>query len=75
MKSDLTRIEFRNCSFINCKFLQSDLAASDFWNFKFRETTFNHSNLNFIIVEDVKVWKSDELIQIKDFSNFEDHFD
>ena len=68
MKSDLTRVEFRNCNFINCEFLQSDLAASDFWNCEFSETTFKHSNLNFIIVQDVKVWKSKEWIEVNDFS-------
>ena len=70
VKSDLTRVEFRNCNFINCEFLQSDLAASEF-----SETTFKHSNLNFIIVQNVKVWKSKEWVEIKDFSNFENHFD
>jgi uncharacterized protein YjbI with pentapeptide repeats len=75
VKSDLTRVEFRNCNFINCEFLQSDLAASDFWNCEFNETTFRHSNLNFIIVQDVKVWESKEWVEIKDFSNFENHFD
>ena len=71
VKSDLTRAEFHDCNFRNCEFLQSDLAASDFWNCEFRETIFKNSNLDFIIVEDVKVWKSNEWIQIKDFSNFE----
>jgi len=75
VKSDLTRVEFRNCNFINCEFLQSDFAASDFWNCEFSETTFKHSNLNFIIVQDVKVWESKEWVEIKDFSNFENHFD
>jgi hypothetical protein len=40
-------------------------------DFEFRETIFKNSNLDLILVEDVKVWKSDEWIQIKDFSSFE----
>jgi uncharacterized protein YjbI with pentapeptide repeats len=75
VKSDLTRADFRDCNFINCEFLQSDLAGSDFWNCEFSETTFKHSNLNFITVENVKVWKSKEWVEIKDFSNFDNHFD
>lgn len=71
MESDLTRVEFDTCNFINCEFLQSDLAASDLWNCEFNETTFKNSNLNFIAIHDVKVWKSDECIQIKDFFSFE----
>ena len=74
VKSDLTRVEFRNCNFINCEFLQSDLAASDFWNCEFSETTFKHSNLNSIIVQDVKVWKSKEWIEVNDFSILEKEF-
>ena len=71
VNSDITRAEFDDSSFRNCEFLQSDLAASDFWRCEFIETTFKHSNLDFIIVEDVKVWKFDKWIQIKDFSNFD----
>ena len=73
VKSNITRAEFRNCNFINCEFLESDLGASDFWNCNFSETRFKDSNLKFIIIEDVKVWESGEWIQIKDFSNFENH--
>jgi len=73
VKSNLTRAEFHNCNFRNCEFLESDLGASEFWNCNFSETTFKDSNLKFIIIEDVKVWKSGEWIQIKDFSNFENH--
>jgi len=40
-------------------------------NFEFRETIFKNSHLDLILVKDVKVWKSDEWIQIKDFSSFE----
>ena len=71
MKLDLTRAEFRNCNFRNCEFLKSDLSASDFWECQFVETTFKNSNLNFIIVQDVKFWKSNKWIEIKDEFNFE----
>jgi hypothetical protein len=40
-------------------------------DFEFRETIFKNSNLDLILVEDVKVWKSDKWIDIKDESNFE----
>jgi uncharacterized protein YjbI with pentapeptide repeats len=71
VKLDLTRAEFRNCKFVNCEFLESDLSASDFWECQFVETTFKHNNLNFIIVQDGKFWKSNKWIEIKDESNFE----
>ena len=73
-ESNLTRAEFNSSIFKNCEFLQSDLAASDFWNCEFSETTFKHSNLNFIIVQDVKVWKSKEWIEVNDFSILEKEF-
>jgi hypothetical protein len=40
-------------------------------DFEFRETIFKNSNLDLILVEDVKVWKSNDWIEIKDESNFE----
>jgi len=69
VKSDLTRVEFRNCNFINCEFRESDLTASDFWNCEFTETTFKHTNLNFIIVQNVRVWKSKEWVEIKELKS------
>lgn len=70
-ESNLTRAEFNSSTFKNCEFLNSNLRASNFMDFEFRETIFKNSNLDLILVEDVKVWKSDEWIQIKDFSSFE----
>ena len=75
VKSDLTRVEFRNCNFINCEFLQSDLAASDFDSCKLETTRFFKSNLNFIIVQDVKVWKSKGWVEVNDFSILEKDLD
>jgi hypothetical protein len=40
-------------------------------DFEFRETIFKNNNLDLILVEDVKVWKSNEWIEIKDESDFE----
>ena len=71
VNSDLTRVEFHDSSFRDSQFLQSDLAASDFWNCEFSETTFKHSNLNLILVEDVKVWKSKEWVEVNDFAILE----
>lgn len=41
-------------------------------DFEFRETIFKNNHLDLILVEDIKVWTSDEWIQIKDFSDFEE---
>ena len=70
-ESNFTRAEFNSSTFKNCEFLNSNLRASNFMDFEFRETIFKNSNLDLILVEDVKVWKSDEWVQIKDFSSFE----
>ena len=53
------------------KDLGVDLAASDFDKCKLEETRFFKSNLDLILVEDIKVWQSKEWVEIKDFSNFE----
>ena len=71
VKSDLSRAEFNDSSFRNCEFLGVDLAASDFRRCELFETIFKNSNLDLIIARSVKVWKSKEWIQIKDFSSFE----
>ena len=55
VESDLTRVEFDNCNFINCEFI---------------ETTFKHSNLDLIEARHVKVYQSNEWVQIKDLSTF-----
>ena len=73
--SDMTRAEFYDTHFKNCEFLGVDLAASDFDRCKLESTRFFKSNLNLILVEDVKVWKSKEWVEIKDFSSFEKHLD
>jgi uncharacterized protein YjbI with pentapeptide repeats len=75
VNSDLTRAEFDDSSFRNSQFLKSDLAASDFWDCEFSETTFKQSNLNFIIVRDIKVWKSKEWVKVNDLSILEKESD
>ena len=69
--SDMTRVEFYDTHFRKCEFLGVDLAASDFDKCKLEETRFFKSNLDLILVEDIKVWQSKEWVEIKDFSNFE----
>ena len=71
-ESNLTRAEFNSSISKNCEFLYNNLKATNFMDFEFRETIFKNSNLDLILLEDVKVWKSDEWIQIKDFSSFEE---
>lgn len=67
----MTRAEFYNTHFKNFEFLGVDLAASDFDNWKLETTEFFKSNLDFILVEDVKAWKSKRWIGIDDFSILE----
>ena len=40
-------------------------------DFEFRETIFKNSNLDLILVEDVKVWKSKGWVEVNDFSILE----
>ena len=67
----MTRAEFYDTHFKNCEFLGVDLAASDFDDCKLETTRFLKSNLNFIGVENVKVWESKKWVEIKDFSSFQ----
>ena len=69
--SDMTRVNFDKSTFINCEFINVDLAASDFCECKLKKTKFLKSNLNFIGLEDVKVWKSKEKewVEIDNFFN------
>ena len=69
-ESNFTQADLNSSTFKNCEFLNSNFTASSFMDFEFREVIFKKSNLNLILLTDVKVWKSDELIQIKDFSTF-----
>jgi uncharacterized protein YjbI with pentapeptide repeats len=73
--SDMTRVEFYDTHFKNCKFLGVDLAASYFDDCKLETTRFFKSNLSFIGVNNVKVWKSKEWVEIEDFSSFQKHLD
>lgn len=67
----MTRAEFYDTHFKNCEFLGVDLAANGFDNYKLETTRFFKSNLDFILVEDVKVWKSKGWFEVKDFSILE----
>jgi uncharacterized protein YjbI with pentapeptide repeats len=71
----MTKAEFYDTHFKNCEFLGFDLAASDFDNCKLETIIFFKSNLNFILVENVKVWESKEWVEIEDFSSFQKHLD
>ena len=75
MNSNMTKAEFSRTHFKNCEFVGVNLGASDFDECKLETTRFFKSNLNFIGVDDVKVYKSDEWIQIKDFSSLQEHLD
>lgn len=57
--------------FINCNFLKVDLAGSDFTTCHLDMITFSKSNLDFISLENVKLQKTKEWVEIKDFSSFE----
>lgn len=63
--------EFWNCTFLDCQMTESNLTRAEFNSSTFKNCKFLNTNLDLILVEDVKVWKADEWIQIKDSSNFE----
>lgn len=67
INSDMTRAEFFDTHFKNCEFLGVDLAASNFDWCKLKSTRFFKSNLNLILVEHVKVWKSKKWVEISGF--------
>ena len=73
--SDMTTAEFYDTHFKNCDFLGVNLVASDFDNCKLETTRFFRSNLDFILVEDVKVWKSKGWVKVNDFSILEKDLD
>ena len=47
--------------------MSTDLAASSFDNYKLETTRFFKSNLDFILVENVKVWKLKGWVEVNDF--------
>jgi uncharacterized protein YjbI with pentapeptide repeats len=63
----MTRTEFYDTYFKNCEFLGVDLAASDFYSCKFKGRKFLKSNFDFILVEDVNVWKLKGWTEVNDF--------
>ena len=56
---------------MECQIRESNLTWAEFNSSIFKNCEFLNSNLDLILVEDLKVWKSNEWIQIKDFFNFE----
>lgn len=56
---------------MECQIRESNLTWAEFNSSTFKNCEFLNSNLDLILVEDLKVWKSNEWIQIKDFFNFE----
>ena len=73
--SGMTREEFYDTNFTNCKFFKGNLRASDFSRCTLKMTSFSESNLDVLDLTDVKVWKSNELVKINDFSTFDNPFD
>lgn len=65
VNSAITRAEFYSISFKNSQFIKSDFDRCEFI-----ETTFKNSNLDFILAQDIKCWKLNQLIKIKNFSSF-----
>ena len=66
---------FGSCSFQNCTFnyfsaRKGKFSSCDFDSCKLETTRFLKSNLNLILVENVKVWESKEWVEIEDFSSF-----
>ena len=53
----MTRAKFYDTSFTNCNFIEVALRASDFDSCKLKKTTFSQSNLDLILVKNVKVWE------------------
>ena len=70
-ESNFTRAEFTSSIFRNCEFLKSNLGGSYFIDSEFREIKFNNNNLELIIVDSVKLWKSNQCTKIKISFNFE----
>src|SRR5210317_267304 len=71
---------FGSCSFQNCTFnhfnaRKGKFSSCHFDSCKLETTRFFKSNLNFILVENVKVWKLKEWVEIEDFSSFQKHLD
>lgn len=63
---DIRRAKFHKTIFINCNFLNVDLGASDFDTCNFKKTTVFESQLDLMMCENVKIWKFDESVEIKD---------
>ena len=72
----MTRVEFYDTHFKKCQSCRGvNLAASDLSNCKLEKTEFFKSNLNFILVENVKVWKSKRKVEVNDLLILEKDLD
>lgn len=71
---ELPRAEFGKTHFKNCEFLSVNLLASDFDTCTFKGTTFLKSNLDLLGVTNVKVWTSNEWVEIEEVSSFQNYF-
>lgn len=73
LECNLTKSDFDNSIFTNCKFQEVNFIASQFKYCEFTEPKFENIDLNLrcMIVVDSKVCKSNDCIEIKDFSSFQ----
>ena len=65
---------FKNFTFNEFDVRKAKFSSCDFDGCKLKSTRFFKSNLKLILIEDVKIWKSKEWVEIKDFSSFEKDF-
>ena len=73
LECNLTKSDFNTSIFTNCKFQEVNFISSALKYCEFTEPKFENIDLDieYMIVVDLKIWKSNELIEIKDFSSFE----
>ena len=68
---DMTRTDFNYSKLTNSKIIQSDLRGSYFLDCEFNKIIFKNNNLDKITGQNIKFWKLNELIEIKESLNFE----
>ena len=66
----MTRLHVGDSSFTNCEFVKVNLAASDFFKCQFKKTNFAESNLSKLLLDNVQIWKSDDLIKVENNDDF-----
>ena len=70
-KSDWTKATFHKSIFRDCLFIDSDLTTSTVSESEFISTKFQNTNLKQITAWSVKIWKSDQYVEINDPLEFE----